>query len=215
MLASTLMLPALASFEEGGTRTSLAHLDSSPAGLGGMANWVIPGRLLAGGFLALTDPEATAVVWSALLGELGVTTIVCLNTDDELQHLEDYSARAREAGVRVVRLPIRDGGTADDDELVRLVQLVARCLRGEGDDAVYVHCLAGRGRTGVVCAVVLGALYGLSADAALALIQRFHDSRISPFGRGARSPENDMQRAQVHRVAKRPELRGALEHPPE
>ena len=130
-----------------------------------MANWVIPGRLLAGGFLALTDPEATAVVWSALLGELGVTTIVCLNTDDELQHLEDYSARAREAGVRVVRLPIRDGGTADDDELVRLVQLVARCLRGEGDDAVYVHCLAGRGRTGVVCAVVLGALYGLSADA--------------------------------------------------
>ena len=91
-----------------------------------------------------------------------------------------------------------------------LVQLVARCLRGEGDDAVYVHCLAGRGRTGVVCAVVLGALYGLSADAALALIQRFHDSRISPFGRGARSPENDVQRAQVHRVAKRPELRVGL-----
>ena len=206
-------LPDLASFEDGEARTSLAHLDDSPWGIGGMANWVIPGRLVAGGFLALTDPEATAVLWSALLGELGVTTVVCLNTDDELRFLEDYTARAREAGVNVVRLPIRDGGTADDDELVRLVLLVARCLR-EGAN-IYVHCLAGRGRTGVVCAAVLVAVYGLSADAALALIQRFHDSRISPFGRGARSPENDVQRAQVHRVAKRPELRGALEHPPE
>ena len=124
---------------------------------------------------------------------------MCLCTDDELRFLPDYASRVHE----MVRLPIRDGGTAADDELVRLVQQLAARLRSEEESAMYVHCLAGRGRTGVVCACLLGAVYGASAELALTLIQRFHDSRVSPFGKGARSPENSMQRDQVVRTIAR------------
>ena len=52
------------------------------------------------------------------LAGLHVTLVVCLSTDDELRWLPDYTGHARAANIQITRFPIRDGGTAADDELV-------------------------------------------------------------------------------------------------
>ncbi len=55
-----------------------------------------------------------------------------------------------------------------------LADLRARIGAGE---CVYLHCWGGRGRAGTVGACALADLYGLSADDALARVQRAFDTR--------------------------------------
>lgn len=67
---------------------------------------------------------------------------------------------------------------------------------------MYLHCWGGRGRTGLIAACLLGALYGdMDAEQALARVQCYYDLR-QPLGRdfsAARklSPETEEQKNQV------------------
>lgn len=74
-----------------------------------------------------------------------------------------------------------------------MAELVGRIQRGE---SLYVHCWGGRGRAGTVGAAILGSLYGMSADEALARVQRAFDTRRDE---NRRSPETDEQHAFVRR----------------
>ena len=61
---------------------------------------------------------------------------------------------------------------------------------------MYVHCAYGRGRTGLVAASLLGALYpDMGADEALARVDAYYQTRGETDG--ATSPETEPQREQV------------------
>ena len=117
--------------------------------------WVIAGRLARACRPGRwTEGELNAVVhaWIARAQQMGIRSIVCLLTDDEL---ERYYTRAgvnllhcyTEAGFRVGRVPVPDHEEphVTDDEL-RQVHEVLRTL----PPPWLVHCSAGVDRTGCV-----------------------------------------------------------------
>jgi protein-tyrosine phosphatase len=101
------------------------------------------------------------------LRSLGMRLLVLLVEDRELERWGDpaFEAHAREAGVGVRRLPIRDGAAppsaAAVDELLGEID----AERAQGD--VVIACMGGVGRSGTIAACALVAA-GLSPDGAIA-----------------------------------------------
>jgi protein tyrosine phosphatase (PTP) superfamily phosphohydrolase (DUF442 family) len=89
-------------------------------------------------------PTATGY---ARLAEAGVTTVVDLRNDDERGSAVDALA---DLGIRVVRIPIRDGQTPTDRDISRFLDVVA-----SSEGIVFLHCGAGVGRTGAMAAAYL------------------------------------------------------------
>lgn len=161
------------------------------------SNWLVPARVLCGDQpFTLGKPEGRAGIAAC-----GVTTIVCLRTKAEMNdgknsytsamtkliegsEFGEKGSRSRrqpkseEKTAKFVSFPIVDQSVADD-ELVRVFieQLLERIARGE---VLYVHCHGGHGRTGTICSLLLGRLYGLSGEDALSWFTRLHNMRASP-----------------------------------
>jgi len=69
--------------------------------------------------------------------------------------------------------------------------------RIENDNKIYIHCWGGRGRTGMIAACLLGALYAdIDAEEALSRVQTAYSLR-QPWRQGILSPETDEQKTQV------------------
>jgi len=80
----------------------------------------------------------------------------------------------------------------DLDEIVCF--LMERVING---DRLYIHCWGGRGRTGLISACLLGALFKeLSAEEALERVQRAYSLR-QPWRKSSMSPETEEQKKQV------------------
>lgn len=139
------------------------------------SNWVVPGVLMAGDRSGL-DSEAGL---GALL-KAGVTTIVCLQSRQETRASVNYKRRARalREDVSFVEQPITDQEVTADEMVEDLVDQLLR--RMAGGEILYVHCRGGHGRTGTICAILLGRLYGLGAPEAMARTQLYHDVRQQP-----------------------------------
>lgn len=126
------------------------------------------------------------------LVRLGVTDLVCLLPDHDLQklHIPHLVAEATVRGLHVHRLPIPDQGVPSRRALRRLLAtLLSRLAEGA---SVVIHCEGGKGRTGVVAGSLL-ILLGATAPEAL---RRLHEAR------GPNCPENDRQRAFLARFAR-------------
>jgi hypothetical protein len=121
-------------------------------------------------------------------------------------YIEDAQMLAEHSGVPQVsssrplgylHLPIHDasGATVPDDVYGEFVLQVLGLLRA--GELVYVQCGDGNGRSGELCAVLLGLVYGLSSSEALDMVQRCRNYR---FGAQGLSPESHEQKLQVHRL---------------
>lgn len=127
---------------------------------------------------------------AALLGHLGATTLVCLQTDAELERrYPDYLEwLATSDGWRVVRLATDDHLVADDGDVADLVSSL-RAELNSGEDVV-VHCGAGWGRAGVIAVLVMVA-FGADVPTAIA------DLRAA---RPAAGPQSVEQEDQINRL---------------
>jgi len=91
--------------------------------------------------------------------------------------------------------PIKE--VAAPEELVQFIykELLPRIGKRE---KIYVHCLNGHGRTGIVVSCLIGLLYGVSGGQALNYNEKFHSARREESYVG--SPETLNQRLQVFKV---------------
>jgi hypothetical protein len=149
----------------------------------------VPGRLYATGFTDVgPDPDRA-------LGDVEADTLLCLLTRADIDQRFPPFHGWLEANLLTGRswwFPIDDGGVADDDEMLALVEAVTSAL-GDGR-CLVTHCWAGIGRTSLVCALAVVALTDAGLDAALALV------RAARLGAG---PENPVQRSHLERLARR------------
>jgi protein-tyrosine phosphatase len=120
------------------------------------------GRLVAGRHPCAVDPLDAADVVRELSAE-GVTLFVDLTVEGELEPYSEHVA----APARQVRMPIRDMSVPPREALVETLDAIDAELAAGG--AVYVHCWAGCGRTGVVVGCWL-VRHGLDPHDALARI---------------------------------------------
>jgi hypothetical protein len=130
--------------------------------------WARPGKLLAGLYPGAVDANQAATKLSGLL-RCGVTLVVNLMEANERDflgrrftdywpQLQDLAAKENRR-VAFVRRPIPDMGVPLLSEMRQTLDLIDAAL---SDGAVYVHCLAGKGRTGLVVGCHL-ARHGLAA----------------------------------------------------
>ena len=101
--------------------------------------------------------------------------------------------------LRTIRYAVEPEKCGDEETLIRVCEAIEHELRqGVG---VYVYSRLGHGRAGMVCALVLGRLYGLTAAEALFRIQCYHDCRrsVEVAKRAFSCPQSLSQRSLVER----------------
>jgi len=170
------------------------------------SNWVIRGRVLCGEYPGNTDEETHFFNLRTLVHE-GVSSSVCLMEKKELQHFRPYfedvdklykELKGPEKTFEVLKFPIEDGGEAANDlELLNFINKLVDKLYQDQNELIYIHCWAGRGRTGIIAACLLGILYNLKGMEALQRTNLYYKQREIAYGD---SPEYHHQQLQVIRV---------------
>lgn len=133
------------------------------------AYWVEPQRFLAG-----AHPEAGYEVHS--LVKAGVTTFVDLTEVGERVAYDALLKRLtpdKANEIKYTRMAIPDRDTPTIDQMIAILNHIDTSL--QGGDLVYVHCLAGIGRTGTVvgCYLARHRLTSTYALQALAALRRY------------------------------------------
>jgi hypothetical protein len=187
------------------------------------ANWVIPGIILVG------ESPASACSMKARMETLrikgNVTTFVCLQSEVLPQSedsvifggyqdgckkdiLPSYAKAAYQtidekvnSKIKFVYYGIRDMQRAKSlEELDTLINDLLK--RVEDGEVLYIHCMGGKGRAGLVSACILGCLYpNLSLDEVLERIYSYCTMRWKGQGKCVphciKSPETKEQCQQV------------------
>lgn len=122
-----------------------------PNALAPRAFWVRAPVLLAGAYPGDRHSSVRAQK-AAALRHVGVTTVISLMEEDELDHsgrpFDPYAPALAAFGMTVHRHAIRDVSTPSVELVTTILDDIDDSVRG--GDVVYVHCWGGRGRTGVI-----------------------------------------------------------------
>lgn len=99
-----------------------------------------------------------------------INIVVCLLEWSELRLLNilNYPKRAQEKGLLFYHLPVKDLTAPSSKELNVLIPILVKYL-SEGNN-ILVHCRAGLGRAGVICACCL-IHFGLSEEKAIGIVR--------------------------------------------
>lgn len=152
------------------------------------AYWVSPGRFLAGEYPDSWNPDADPMLrW---LLQNGVSTFVDLTEDEErVPYLTELSKEADHLGIvpEYLSRPIQDMSTPTVEAMTEILGAIDAAV--EAGKVVYVHCMAGLGRTGVVVGCYL-VRHGMTGREALEVIPRLRGdspgSITSPYTNGQR-----------------------------
>jgi protein tyrosine/serine phosphatase len=144
--------------------------DVYPAPLRG-TYWVVPNLLLAGEYPGEVNSEPTERRLRVLL-QAGIRTFVDLTDEDEINEdaklIPAYRSILRQVSeedslqTTYANIPIEDRGVPSPWTLRCILDVIDRSISDE--NPVYVHCWAGRGRTGTVVGCYLKR-HGLAQDA--------------------------------------------------
>jgi hypothetical protein len=158
-------------------------------------NWVIPGKLIAGYYLGSIHSKLNQNEKMEFIKKQGVTTIVDLTKEQ----LHEYAVPRH---ITRYNFPIEDESSDNDGEVMKAVSTILPIIRDARKGVVYVHCLGGHGRSGVVVSVVLGQYLKLSADMAMYITSATHATRPyqNPKEAPSSSPQTDGQVKQVRRL---------------
>ena len=152
--------------------------------------WVVPGRLLAGGYPgSLHEREARHKLRAFL--EAGIRLFIDLTEEDELVHYDEWLAQeaaAKGIDVEYRRVPVRDFGIPTRQGVRDVFHLVDSAVRDERP--AYIHCWGGIGRTGTMIGCWLRR-DGCDLDTA---IERLATLRRRTPEAWRQSPETDEQR---------------------
>ena len=165
--------------------------------------WVVPGKLLAGCYPGGQTQESSHAKAKGLLA-VGVTDIVNLMESTESNHdgqgFADYLPNLTELSpgpgrtIQFSRYPIVDGSIPSRELMIEILDRIDAAIAKGG--VVYVHCLDGQGRTGMVICCWL-VRHGLAAPknavAKLKTLIAHNPSEFEP------TPENALQIAFIKR----------------
>src|SRR5215470_8380282 len=100
------------------------------------------------------------------LAAIGVKTVIDL-TDDDSEPME--AAMVGRAGMKAIRMPMNTHTPPTSSQIAQFLTFV----NDPANQPVYVHCVGGRHRTGVMTAVYRMTQDGWSADQAFQEMKRF------------------------------------------
>jgi hypothetical protein len=157
--------------------------------------WVIEQQLLAGEYPGAGEAAAARARLERFL-DAGIRSFIDLTKErydlEPYDWLLDEMARERQIECRYLSVAIRDLGVPTREEMRRILAAIREEIAA--GRPVYVHCLAGIGRTGTVLGCWL-VEQGLAAHDAIERVNQIR--RPTPFGY-MRSPETDEQCAFIH-----------------
>eukprot|EP00760_Papus_ankaliazontas_P010722 PhM_4_TR14423/c0_g1_i1/m.24291 len=141
------------------------------------SNWVVRGSLLCGPKPNPRDKKR----FHALL-DTGISVFVNLMEDADCSYVEAAEAATLRT-FSAMCFPIPDDGIPDPSQVGNFAEFINDILEQiYAGRRVYVHCREGHGRTGIVIAVLLGKLYGLSGMKATSLCSSLHRGRVDDGG---------------------------------
>lgn len=140
--------------------------------------WVIPGKLLAGGYPPENIEKRRAMLRCLL--ENSISSFVNFTEEGE-KGLECYESLLHEEAAALGvsaehhRIPIQDFQTAEPEKMRQIINIIDSAL-AKGHK-VYIHCFAGIGRTGLAAGCYL-VHQGLSGDEALSRIDHLKQGTV-------------------------------------
>ncbi len=131
--------------------------------------WVVPGKLLAGGYPGSDYPIEEERKLKGLI-QAGIRHVISLmepqeynRPDDPLppyvDHMESI-AESMKISVTFDQISIKDFSVLTERQMTRILNQIDMCIKY--DKPVYVHCWGGKGRTGTVVGCYL-ARHGFAA----------------------------------------------------